>query len=107
MARGRSRDGAGVGNPGNREVLFQQFFQASWMAWGILFLVLAGAAWLILRLRARFRGSEDPAVEGRQMLMQMGELHRQGGLSEEEYRSIRSRLSGPIDDTTRGNGPPS
>jgi len=36
------------------------------------------------------------------MLMQMGELHRQGGLSDEEYRSIRSKLSGPMDHSMRG-----
>ena len=36
------------------------------------------------------------------MLMQMGELHRQGGLSDEEYRSIRCKLSGPMDHSMRG-----
>ena len=86
---------------GNREEL-AKLFQASWLAWFGLFLLLAGATWLILRIRARFRDREDPAEEGHQMLMQMGELHRQGGLSDEEYRSIRSKLSGPMDHSMRG-----
>ncbi len=39
------------------------------------------------------------------MLMQMGELHRQGGLSDQEYRSIKSKLSGPVDQSMRGGDP--
>ena len=39
------------------------------------------------------------------MLMQMGELHRQGGLSDEEYRSIKSKLSGTVDHSMRGGAP--
>jgi hypothetical protein len=82
-----------------------RLFLASWVAWLGLFLLLAGAAWLIIRIRAQFREREDPAEEGHQMLMQMGELHRQGGLSDEEYRSIKSQLSGPLDHSLRGGSP--
>ncbi len=39
------------------------------------------------------------------MLMQMGELHRRGGLSEAEYRSIKSKLSGTVDHSMRGGSP--
>ena len=35
--------------------------------------------------------------------MQIGEMHREGGLSEEEFRSIKSRLIEPLDHSTRGN----
>jgi hypothetical protein len=89
---------------GNREEL-ARLLQASWLAWFALFALLAAAAWLVLRIRARFRDREDPAEEGHQMLMQMGELHRQGGLSDEEYRSIKSKLSRPVDHTLRGGSP--
>ena len=82
-----------------------RLFLASWMAWLGLFLLLAGATWLIIRIRAQFREREDPAEEGHQMLMQMGELHREGGLSDEEYRSIKSKLSGPLDHSLRGGSP--
>ena len=79
--------------------------QVSWMAWFGLFALLAVAAWLVLRIRARFRDREDPTEGGHQMLMQMGELHRQGGLSDQEYRSIKSKLSGPVDQSMRGGDP--
>ncbi len=49
--------------------------------------------WGTLRLRAWFRDSaardESPAV----LLSEMHELHREGGLSEEEFRLIKSRLA--------------
>ena len=89
---------------GNREEL-AKLFQASWMAWLGLFALLAVAVWLVLRLRARFRDREDPTEGDHRMLMQMGELHREGGLSDEEYRSIKSKLSGPVDHSTRGGSP--
>ena len=89
---------------GNREEL-ARLMQVSWMAWFGLFALLAVAAWLVLRIRARFRDREDPTEGGHQMLMQMGELHRQGGLSDQEYRSIKSKLSGPVDQSTRGGDP--
>ena len=79
--------------------------QVSWMAWFGLFALLAVAAWLVLRIRARFRDREDPTEGDHQMLMQMGELHRQGGLSDQEYRSIKSKLSAPVDHSTRGDDP--
>jgi len=87
---------------GHREELVK-VFQASWMAWVGLFLLLAVCAWLIQKVRSRFRDREDPAEEGRQLLMQMGELHRQGGLSDEEYRSIKSKLNATPDHSTRSN----
>ena len=86
----------------HREAL-SRVFHASWYWWLALFVVVAAAAWLLFRIRARFRDSEDPAEDNRRMLMQMGEMHRQGGLSEEEFRSIKSRLIEPHDHPTREN----
>lgn len=88
--------------PGNREEL-AKIFQASWLSWVSLFLLMAVAAWLILGIRRRFRGREDPAEDKHQMLMQMGELRRQGGLSDEEYRSIQGKLKQTVDDSMRGS----
>lgn len=88
----------------NRDEL-SRLLQASWMAWLGLFALLAVSAWCVIRIRARFRDREDPAEGGHQMLMQMGELHREGGLSDEEYRSIKSKLSGPVDHSMRGGSP--
>jgi hypothetical protein len=89
---------------GNREEL-TKLMQVSWMAWFGLFALLAVAAWLVLRIRARFRDRDDPTEGDHQMLMQMGELHRRGGLSDQEFRSIKSKLSGPVDHSMRGGGP--
>jgi hypothetical protein len=89
---------------GNREGL-ARLMQVSWMAWFGLFALLAVAAWLVLRIRARFRDREDPMEGDHQMLMQMGELHRRGGLSDQEFRSIKSKLSGPVDQSMRGGDP--
>ncbi len=80
-----------------------RIFQASWYWWVILFAVVALAVWLLFRIRARFRGHEDPAEDDHRLLMQIGEMHREGGLSEEEFRSIKSRLIEPLDHSTRGN----
>jgi hypothetical protein len=57
-----------------------------------LFAVVAIAVWLLFRIRARFRDSEDPAEDNHRLLMQVGEMHRRGGLSEEEFRSIKKQV---------------
>ncbi len=85
-----------------REEAFR-IFHASWYWWVILFAVVGAATWLLFRIRARFRGHEDPAEDDHRLLMQIGEMHREGGLSEEEFRSIKSRLIEPHDHSTRGN----
>jgi hypothetical protein len=65
-----------------------------------LALVLFTAAWVVVRLRARYRGGDDPAADAHQMLTQLGELRRRGGLSEEEYRKIKGRLAGRLEPDT-------
>jgi len=49
--------------------------------------------WLTLRLRAWFRddaAGDDNAIH---LLSDLRELHEQGGLTEEEFRSIKTRLA--------------
>jgi hypothetical protein len=75
----------------HREEL-SRVFEASWLWWVVLFAIIAIAAWLLFRIRARFRDSEDPAEDTHRLLMQVGEMHRQGGLSEEEFRSIKKQV---------------
>lgn len=55
--------------------------------------------WAVVRIRARFRDDDDPAAVDRSMLLGLGELHRQGDLSEAEYRSIKSQLIQRMDDS--------
>ncbi len=69
-----------------------------------LFLLIAVAVWLIFRIRARFLDGEDPAATDHVMLSQIAELKREGGLTEEEFRSIKGRLVNRIDTATRGAG---
>jgi hypothetical protein len=71
----------------------------------VFLLCLGTAAWLIFRIRARFRDREDSAEDAQQMLLQLGELRREGGLSQEEYRSIKGRLTQRLDDSARRSGP--
>ena len=75
----------------HREEL-SQVFQASWYWWVALLAIVALAAWVLLRIRARFRDHEDSAEDNHRLLMQLGEMHRRGGLSEEEFRSIKKQV---------------
>lgn len=56
-------------------------------------LVVSISAWLIVRLRARFREDSGRADDKLEMLTQFRELHQQGELTEDEYRLIKSRLA--------------
>ena len=48
--------------------------------------------WAVVRIRSRYRDDDDPAAIDRSMLLGLGDLHRGGDLSDEEYRSIKGRL---------------
>jgi hypothetical protein len=81
--------------------LFLKLLQASLLEWIGLIAAIAFAVWLIFRIRARFRGGDDPEAVDHGMLMQISELRRRGDLSEEEYRSIKGRLVERIEETSR------
>jgi len=55
-------------------------------------LVILGLLWLTLLVKAWFRDDDAHADRPGDLLMEMRELHREGGLSEEEFRLIKSRL---------------
>jgi hypothetical protein len=67
-----------------------------------LAVVLAISVWMIVRIRARYRGLEDPTAAESQMLLHLSELRREGQLTEEEYRSIKGRLVARIGESLRG-----
>ena len=48
--------------------------------------------WLIVRLIARVNEDTDPAEADREMLLTLSDLRREGDLTQEEFRSIKSRL---------------
>ena len=70
------------------------------LIWVVLISVVIVAALLIVWIRARYRGREDSEAMERQMLMQMRELHREGDLTEEEFRSIKGRFASRMNDST-------
>jgi len=53
-------------------------------------------AWAIVRIRAWLHEDSDPAASAHEMLAHYREMQRQGDLTEEEFRSIRSRLASQI-----------
>ncbi|MDA0587450.1 MAG: hypothetical protein O2820_16115 [Planctomycetota bacterium] len=59
--------------------------------------VLAGIA---LWLRSWYREDDGTTEDAHDFLLQFKELKRQGDLTEDEYRSIRSRLTGDRTDSS-------
>ena len=57
-----------------------------------LVVALLALAWVAVRMRAWYYEDDDPAGEADQMLSEIREIYQEGDLSEEEFRSIKSRL---------------
>ncbi len=66
----------------------------------VLALFLLGI-WVVALIRSRYRGREDHAATAHLMLSQLGELHREGDLTDDEFRSIKNRLIDEIDGGAR------
>ena len=64
---------------------------APWQ-WVIALVAACVGVWSIFQMRAWFREDSGRADDNLKMLTQFRDLHRQGGLSEDEYRLIKSRL---------------
>lgn len=64
---------------------------APWQ-WGLVVLVGSIGVWSLFQLRAWFREDDGRADGHLEMLTQFRDLHRRGGISEDEYRLIKSRL---------------
>jgi uncharacterized membrane protein len=84
---------------GMAELFGQPLFQAAlWFA--AIFALLALA---IVALR-RFRGgSADDRPRPSELLTKFRELHVRGGLSDDEYRTIKTKLATQIDAELKGN----
>ncbi len=61
--------------------------------WGFVIVAVSFAIWLIVWLRSYFREDADDADETLEMLTQFLNLHQEGGLSDDEFRLIKSRLA--------------
>lgn len=64
---------------------------ALWLA--LVLTLTAGAFWLMRKLRG---GSGQSSQDASMMLTKFRELHTRGGLSDEEFRTIKSKLAGEL-----------
>ena len=65
---------------------------------GSLLLALSVAAWIISRIRLRYRDNDGREEGDQQLLLQISDLRREGDLTDEEYRSIKGRLVQKLDE---------
>ncbi|WP_010584811.1 hypothetical protein [Schlesneria paludicola] len=73
--------------------LYQYQRAMSVWQWAFALTVIGLAIWLIIWLRTFFREDADDADDALEMLTQFRDLHQEGGLSDDEFRLIRSRLT--------------
>lgn len=69
-----------------------------WVGLVVAIVAIGTGIWLIVQLRSIFGDGDGPAGYNHEMLTQIGELHREGELTEEEYRSIKNQLIQQVDD---------
>ncbi len=65
----------------------------AWIGLCVALLILAG---VVYRLRSWWREDAGRAADSNELLTQFRELRREGDLTEEEFRSIRSRLAANV-----------
>ena len=63
-----------------------------WWFFGVVLVLLVIFIWAVARLLMPTTDDVDPAEVDRQMLTAVNELRTQGELTDEEFRSIKSRL---------------
>jgi hypothetical protein len=83
-----------------------RLFEKAWSEWLILGLaILAGllavAAYIIAKIRAEPAKKE---LQASQWLAKYGDLHSKGGLSDEEFRTIKTKLSEQLRNELNDNG---
>lgn len=64
----------------------------SWWPFLVATVCLVVVIWLVIQLIARVNKDTDPAEADHEMLLALSELHREGDLTAEEFRSIKSQL---------------
>lgn len=79
---------------------------ASLIEWIVLLVSIIVLSWLIVRIRSRFREDEGPTAQDHELLLQFRDLHRQGDLTDGEFRSIKSRIMERTDGSQDGEQPP-
>jgi uncharacterized membrane protein len=72
-------------------LLWKLLNRSAWELFGLGLAILV-LVWLILQLRAWMTADDDPAEGDHELLSSIRELKREGDLTDDEYRSIKSRL---------------
>ena len=67
----------------------------------VLVALVIVAAYLIGKLR---RNRDNPFASASELIADFREIHAEGGLSDEEFRTIKSMLAEQLQEQTRGNG---
>lgn len=67
----------------------------------VLVLLVVAAACLIGKLR---RSRDNPSASASELISDFREIHDRGGLSDAEFRTIKSMLAEQLQEQTRGNG---
>lgn len=75
----------------------------NWWFFAVVLIVLIFFIWMVARLTATATDDTDPAEIDRQMLTAVSELRSRGEITQEEFRSIKSRLVVRLADETRSN----
>ncbi len=76
-----------------------QLRDINWWEYGFAATGLVVLIWVIVRVTSRGNEDVDPAVSDQEMLNSISELRREGDLTEDEYRSIKSQLMGRMSTT--------
>lgn len=80
-----------------------QLPEFNWWQFLIATLCLVALIWSIVRLISRVHEDVDPAESDQDMLNAISELRREGDLTEDEYRSIKSQLMGRMSNAFPNN----
>ena len=74
----------------------------SWLIFLVALVGLFIVIWQVIRLVARVNEDSDPAEADHEMLLVLSELHREGDLTKEEFRSIKGQIVGRLRVTESG-----
>jgi hypothetical protein len=75
---------------------------------GVTLLLVGLLVWSAFKFRAWYREDTGPADDPHELLLLFKDMQRQGDLTDEEYRSIRGRLTGEVaDDSAASTDTPS
>lgn len=101
----------------NHAQRIREMLNSSILLWIGLVIALLILAVLIRWLRSRYQGGADDTDAQEEITLQLEEMYRRGDLTEEEFRSIKSRSkedramgkvhrSGPVPSPEGGKGEP-